>query len=414
METIYSTVKPTQYNIEETRIDSCLLDTDALTVVQKLKESGFTAYFVGGCIRDLLRGITPKDFDVSTSARPDQIKHVFGRQCLLIGRRFPLAHVRFGHKAIEVATFRAGEPDEANLIVRDNRWGSEEEDVLRRDFTINGLFYDPSTQTLISYVGGLEDLKANLLRSIGPAKVRFRQDPVRMLRLLKFRARYGFSIDGEAEEATLSMQRDIHKSSPARILEEILRMLESGASAPFFQLMGEYGFLSLLFPSLTHFLAKPEGREVFRYLACLDQVQKRKSGFLPDRSTAIACLLFPLLEKTLQIDWIAKGKTPHLGEVIFTISSLIQHTLLEAFSHFPRRLTAETSSILVNQYRLTPLSGKKFHKERLFQHRDFSAALQFLKIRALVQEDLVETYLALKQQYQHFLQHGKRSHARRH
>ncbi len=407
-------MKPTQYNIEETKIDSCLLDPDALSVVEKLQQAGFTAYLVGGCIRDLLRGVTPKDFDVSTSARPDQIKGVFGRQCILIGRRFPLAHVRFGHKAIEVATFRAGEPDEADLIVRDNRWGSEEEDVLRRDFTINGLFYDPTTGTLIDYVGGMQDLQANLLRSIGPATVRFRQDPVRMLRLMKFRARYGFTIDGEAEEAALSMQREILKSSPARILEEILRMLESGSSAPFFQLMGEYGFLSLLFPTLTHFLAKPEGREVFRYLSCLDQVHKRKSGPILDRSITIACLLFPLLEKTLEIDWLAKGKTPHLGEVIFTISSLIQHTLLEAFSHFPRRLTAEASSILACQYRLTPLSGKKLHKERLFQHRDFPAALQFCKIRALVKEELVDTYLTLKQQYQHFLQHGKRSHARHH
>lgn len=408
-------MKPTQYNTKETGIDSSLLDPDALTVVLKLQEAGFIAYLVGGCIRDLLRGVTPKDFDVSTSARPDQIKSVFGRQCILIGRRFPLAHVRFGHKVIEVATFRSGETDEANLIVRDNRWGSEEEDVLRRDFTINGLFYDPRSGVLIDYVGGMEDLKANLLRSIGPASVRFRQDPVRMLRLMKFRARYGFFIDVEAEEATLQMQREILKSSPARILEEILRMLESGASAPFFQLMGEYGFLHLLFPTFTHFFMKPEGREIFRYLSCLDQIQKQKGKRLNiDRSTTLACLVFPLLEKTLQIDWLAKGKTPHLGEVIFTISSLIQHTLLEAFPHFPRRLTAEMASILANQYRLTPLSGKKLHKDRLFQYRDFSSALQFLKIRALVKEELVETYLAMKQQYQHFLQQGKRAHAKRH
>ena len=171
------------YSTNDHQIDYNLIDPDALLVMQRLQEAGFTAYLVGGGVRDLLLKKIPKDFDISTSALPEEIKKLFPRNCILIGRRFRLADVRFGHKIIEVSTFRSGDNEGGSLIVHDNEWGTPEEDVLRRDFTINGLFYDPSNHTVIDYVGGWNDIQKKVLRTIGNAHYRFRQDPVRMIRL---------------------------------------------------------------------------------------------------------------------------------------------------------------------------------------------------------------------------------------
>jgi poly(A) polymerase len=203
-------VRPKTYVTGDHDIDHSLIDADALWVLKKLKDAGYIAYLVGGSVRDLLIKEAPKDFDISTNAKPEEIKDVFKRQCLLIGRRFRLAHIRFGHKVIEVATFRSGD-NESDLIIRDNQWGSEEEDVLRRDFTINGLCYDPTTRTIIDYVGGWEDIHKKLLRSIGDPRVRFKQDPVRMIRLLKFRARIAFEIEEDSKKALLECRDELLK-----------------------------------------------------------------------------------------------------------------------------------------------------------------------------------------------------------
>ncbi len=200
------------YSPEEHALPIGLVDRHAIYVLEKLAAAGHTAYLVGGSVRDLLLGRKPKDFDISTSARPEEVKRVF-RNCILIGRRFRLAHIRFGRKIIEVATFRAGDPDSDEIIVRDNIWGSPEEDALRRDFTINGLFYDPATQSIIDYVGGYLDIKKNYLRTIGQPHLRFKQDPVRMIRMLKFQARFGFEVDPDTRVALLESRHEILKSS---------------------------------------------------------------------------------------------------------------------------------------------------------------------------------------------------------
>ena len=183
-------MQPKIYSIDEHRLPHEKIDDQAYYVIMKLRNNGHKAYLVGGGVRDLLINVRPKDFDISTSATPEEVKKCF-RNCILIGRRFRLAHVRFGKKIIEVATFRAGETENIDLIVRDNIWGTEEEDVLRRDFTINGLFYDPENHTIIDYVNGYEDIEKKIIRTIGNPSVRFKQDPVRMIRLLKFYARFG-------------------------------------------------------------------------------------------------------------------------------------------------------------------------------------------------------------------------------
>lgn len=404
---------PKVYTVSDHDIDPRLLDPDALFVLSKLREAGYTAYLVGGSVRDLLLKRTPKDFDISTSAKPEEVKQLFQRHCLLIGRRFRLAHVRFGHKIIEVATFRSGE-NESDLIVQDNVWGTPEQDVLRRDFTINGLFYDPAKHTVIDYVGGWDDIHQNMLRAIGDAEVRFRQDPVRMIRLLKFRARFGFQIDPEARKALLKCREELLKSSPARVLEEILRMLESGAAAPFFNLLHESKLLQLIYPTMGEFLKKPLGKELMLYLAGADKINQTSARSPLSRPILMACLLFPVFKHELQVHFLDQGRTPHLGEIIMLASSALNTFEAGAFTKFPRRLTAITSAIISTQYRLTPLTGKKPQHHRIFRFKDFGEALTFLKIRALVDKDLIETYTSLKTQFRQHSRHGEKSHPHHH
>lgn len=398
-------MQPKIYFAKEHAIERSSIDIDALTVLERLRHAGYAAYLVGGSVRDLLINKIPKDFDISTSARPEEIKAVFQRQCILIGRRFRLAHIRFGHKIIEVSTFRAGEND-SDLIVQDNVWGNAEQDVLRRDFTINGLLYDSSNHSIIDYVGGWEDIQKHVLRIIGDPIVRFKQDPVRLLRLLKFHARYGFNIDASTEAAISTCREEIVKSSPARILEEILRMLESGASAPFFRLLAEHNFLSILFPSLMQAMRTSQGKMIFHYLACADQLHQYKGKNTLDRAVLASCLIYPLLEYELKNEFLNKNRIPHIGEITLTTTSLIREILIQAFSHFPRRISSMMVSILVAQYRITPLTGKRHYREKLFRYKDFDLALHFLKLRALVDEKYVDIYTSMRNQYRQMHSNG--------
>jgi len=383
-------VQPKIYHTTDHDIDPAFLDIDAVHVVKRLREAGFTAYLVGGSVRDLLVKKTPKDYDISTSAHPEQIKKIFQRQCLLIGRRFRLAHIRFGHKIIEVATFRAGDND-SDLIVQDNIWGTPEEDVLRRDFTINGLFYDPSNHTVIDYVGGWEDIHTQTLRTIGEATTRFKQDPVRMIRLLKFQSRFGFNIDPAATQALKKCHPEILKSSSARILEELLRMLESGASATFFRLMTESGLLELLFPALTAFLKGNDAQKVYQLLAMADQINLKNKKTL-DRSILAACLLYPTFENELDHKFHKHNINPHFGDILLLSSSVIKEMLMSSFAHFPKRINMLLGFILSTQYRMTPKSGKRHQRPKLLQSHEFEFALRFLKIRAMADELLIPDY----------------------
>jgi poly(A) polymerase len=237
-------------------LDRTAIDPDADRVVRKLTRAGFKAYLVGGCVRDLLVGRTPKDFDVATSATPNEIKSTF-RNCRIIGRRFRLAHVFFGSKIIETSTFRANPRDEDDhdlLIRRDNVFGTETEDARRRDFTINGLFYDVEREEVIDHVGGLVDLDARMIRTIGDPDIRFQEDPVRMLRAIKFAARLSFGFEPATWRALLRWRSEISKCAPPRLLEEVHRLLRGGAARRSFELMVETGVLAVLSPYLAGLL----------------------------------------------------------------------------------------------------------------------------------------------------------------
>lgn len=402
-------MQPTIYTSDKHEIDIEQVDPNALYVVQKLQDSGFIAYLVGGSVRDLLCNKTPKDFDISTSAKPEEIKQIFKRKCLLIGRRFRLAHIRFGKKVIEVSTFRSGF-NEGELILQDNIWGSEEEDVLRRDFTINGLFYNPTDQTVIDYIGGLDDIHKGILTTIGDPAVRFKQDPVRMIRLLKFRARFGFKIEPATKKALIQCREEITKSSPARILEEIYRMLESGASAPFLQLMAESWMLELLLPGLTRFIKTEKGKSVYHYLSIADQFNQKQEEPL-HRAILTACLLFPLLETYIAKDFTDKGLTPNMGDIILHTNDVMRKIVTTSFSHFPRRLVLTTNFILHTQFRFSPLSKKHALKPNMFHYKEFPLALQFFKIRAAVNPALRDTY---QHWNEHYVSHRKSTHHHHH
>lgn len=375
-------MQPKIYTSTEHGIRPQQIDRDAMYIMAKLNQAGYSAFLVGGSVRDLLMGKIPKDFDIATSAKPEEIKKIFSN-CLLIGRRFRLAHLRFGKKIIEVSTFRSGDNTDSELILRDNVWGTPEEDVLRRDFTINGLYYDPKEHSIIDYVGGWEDLKKHLLRTIGTAELRFKQDPVRMIRLLKFKARFGFHVEEETAKALEEHKEELNKSSPARLLEEFLKMLESGSAAPFLDLLQKGGFMKILFPNLRH----PESNE---YLKAMDELILKEKNCIHDRSVLLAALFFPLIEKRVTPSTVYQ-------EVMHLTETILDDSLASSFFPLPKRLRHLTQFILSGQFRLVLPSGKKPISHRILRHPDFPLTLQFLHIRSVAFPELEETYHSWKE-----------------
>lgn len=381
-------MQPKIYTVEEHKIAPDKIDTHASYVIQKLREAGHTAYLVGGGVRDLLLGQRPKDFDVSTSAKPEEIKGLF-RNAILIGRRFRLAHIRFGKKIIEVSTFRSGATEEAGLIVRDNEWGSEEQDVLRRDFTINGLFYEPESQKVIDYVDGYPDIEKRMLRAIGQPDVRFTQDPVRMIRLIKFCARFNFEIHHPTFEALLNCKGEILKSSSARIFEELLRMLESGSAKAFFHLLNEYGLLKSLSPTLAKALSESENLSLQILGAIDDEVRKQEQPL--DRSLLLAALIFPIFSAHVQERCKSQEKIPHLGQI-----AEIAHRTIDAlfcpFFNIPRRMRGIMAFLMTTQYRFIPLDGKPVKRPRAPRDPFFPMALHLLKFLVAIEPGLLPHY----------------------
>lgn len=278
-------------------LPSLMISPEALTVVSRLQRRGYDAYFVGGCVRDLLLNRAPKDFDIATAATPDEVKAVFGPSCRLIGRRFRLAHVRVGQLVLEVATFRGRpdsqevSPDESGFVVRANTFGSAEDDAHSRDFTVNGLFYDPIKHIIYDYVDGIKDVHAQTMHAIGPAVERLREDPVRILRAIRLGTRLNFVFGEELQDATRETAQLIEPCSKARVIEELFRMFETGFAAPSVELMADLGVLQWILPELaTHCERDLEG--YVAWLAELDRLT-RAHGPLP-RSTIFVLVGWPI------------------------------------------------------------------------------------------------------------------------
>ncbi|MDF1837074.1 MAG: polynucleotide adenylyltransferase PcnB [Planctomycetota bacterium] len=291
-------------------IDPRALDPDARRVVKRLQRHGHEAYFVGGCVRDLLIGREPKDFDVATSASPSAIRRLF-RNGRIIGRRFRLVHIYYGDRICETATFRREPPprgkDDDLLIREDNEFGTAEEDSRRRDFTVNGLFLNPSTMEVIDYVDGLDDLRDRLLRTIGDPFKRLSEDPVRIMRAVKFATRLDFEIEEETWEAMCDVAPDLCRSAPPRVLEEILRLLRAGTGQGAFRMLWACGALEALLPDHADFLGEyrprtgDHSREARGFFSLLEALDSRVTqGYEPSMALCMAVLYMPLV--TAEVD----------------------------------------------------------------------------------------------------------------
>ena len=326
------------------------LDPDAVKVVRRLVRYHHLAYLVGGCVRDLLLGCRPKDFDVATSARPPELRKLF-RNCRIIGRRFRLAHMLFREgKIIEVATFRrdppeSGDPDDL-LVTRDNVFGEPHEDALRRDFTINGLFYDLTRREIIDYVNGLRDVERRLLRTIGDPDIRLQEDPIRLLRAIKFTARQDLGMDPSLYEAVVRHRCLLARAAPARVFEEILRLLRGGAAHRSIWLAQEMGVLAEVVPELADHLDSgwSRARRTFSTLQAVDVMARE--GRLP----CDAVLLTALLEQTIRS---RVGASNDFGRAIRDALAPIAERLV-----VPRKIREQIRQILVAQRRLADTTAK--------------------------------------------------------
>jgi poly(A) polymerase len=297
------------------------IDPDAANVVRRLRDAGHAAYLVGGCVRDLLLKLKPKDFDVVTSATPEQIRRLF-KNSRVIGRRFKLAHIFFGPKIIETSTFRANPremeeddndgaaPESGDLLIRrDNVFGTPEQDARRRDFTVNGLFYDLQTKQVIDHVEGLPDLEARIVRTIGDPDIRFREDPIRILRAVKFAARCNLTIEPETYRRMMEHRQEIAKSAQARVSEEFYRLLRAGAAKRSLEILVETELLDLLVPELARGLrgepadeeAALRRRRLWAYLAALDRSATARP-LAPSNALILAALMLPPLRDALDPD----------------------------------------------------------------------------------------------------------------
>jgi poly(A) polymerase len=355
------------------------LSHSALKVCDVLRQAGYAASVVGGAVRDLLLQITPKDYDVATDARPEQVKPLF-RRALIIGRRFRLVHVMLGQETVEVSTFRAAdantaEKDEHGRVLRDNVFGSQEEDARRRDFTINALYFDPATEEIIDYHGGLEDLKKRVLRMIGDPATRFREDPVRMLRAVRLAAKLGLSIEAGTRAPIRKLAPLIEHVPPARVFDEMLKLLMSGHASACVRQLREEGLSKGVLPLLDVILEQPLG-ERFVTLA-LAQTDERVRA---ERPVSPAFLFAALLwHEVLAASKARQAK----GERPLPALEAAMDRVLDAQCEklaLTRKLTATMREVWALQPRFEQRGGQRPY--RLVESPRFRMAYDFLALRA--------------------------------
>ncbi len=386
-------------------------DQDALRVVYRLRHMGHKAYFVGGCVRDLLVGVKPKDFDLATDAHPGEVRAIF-RNCRLIGRRFRLAHVYFRDgKVIEVATFRKNPTDLAEdtgeesdlLITRDNVFGTAEEDAVRRDFTVNGLFYDPATGEVIDYVNGRADLEARRMATIGDPEVRMREDPVRALRAVRFAARLGFAIAPDTFEAMRRHAGELARCAPARVLEEIFKLLRCGGAARAFALLKACGALPQILPALGAALERWDEAQRKNFIAHLGSLDRLiRSGEEVSEAVLLGTLLVHLGapppsasgEDDVPEEGAEGGETPAAIRASPAAEALLDE--LVRTSRLPRKVAERIRLALHAQaifFEPRPAKGRRRRRGRgLAGQPYFTDALQLLRITVEATGAGVEVY----------------------
>lgn len=380
-----------EHNVSRSRIQQT-----ALRVLYRLKEAGYQAYLVGGGVRDMLLGREPKDFDVVTDARPEEIKAQF-QSCRLIGRRFRLAHVRYGRDIIEVATFRAlpSEEEGAEIngdvshtedgrILRDNIYGTIEEDAWRRDFTVNALYYNVADFSLVDYTGGMEDLRAGVMRVIGDPATRYREDPVRMLRAVRFAAKLGFRVHPDSEAPLGAMGPLLKDISSARLYEEVLKLFLSGCALQTFEYLRRYDLFRYLFPDTDACLGTEEHhfprQFVIRALANTDA--RITEGKTVTPAFLFAALLWEPMRRQAAL-FVEQGMPDFEAQLE---AARVVLTRQIACVSIPKRFSIPMREIWALQPRLFNNQGRR--AARLVEHPRFRAAYDFLALRAQAGEDI--------------------------
>jgi len=396
---IPKTIKRASHNISRS-----LISPNALRIMYRLHENGYKAFLVGGSVRDLLIGRTPKDFDLATDATPPEIKKLF-RNCRLVGRRFRLAHLHFKDEIIEVATFRKGgdqvdleeldalddgvseeQPEEPHrkdghleksdqgVLLRDNLFGSPEEDAWRRDFTVNALSYNIADFSIVDYVGGVEDLELGLIRTIGDPAGRFAEDPVRMLRAVRFSAQLDFRIEHHSWEAMQENSRRITLASPARLFDEVVKLFLSGAAAKCWQLLCESGLAAAIFPDFSEWLSSKEVDPSLKAVAWIDSILR--SGRTVSTPLLLAALFADYLSEPR--GGLIPEKRPLQINIDRSLALFMKETAGRLF--IPQRAVMRLREILLLQQRLLKIPGRK--PENVITRPAFADSLEYLRFRS--------------------------------
>ena len=384
--------KPVVISDDDHNITRSQINENALKVLYRLKNAGYKAYLVGGCIRDLLIGIQPKDFDVVTDARPEQIRELF-RNCRLIGRRFRLAHVRYGQEIIEVSTFRAphhsaaGEGHtEEGRIVRDNVYGDIDDDVWRRDFTINALFFNIEDHSITDYVNALSDINTRQIRLIGEPDDRYKEDPVRMLRAIRFAAKLDFELHPSTEKPISELKDLLNRIPTARLFEEFLKLFMSGHALMSYKKLLQYGLFEYLCPQADHILKEQNYYMVDNLLSqAFSNTDLRISEGKPVTPAFLlaAILWIPIVR--LKDEHISNGLTEMDATQLASDTVISRQVKSLAV---PRRYSRIAREIWELQNRMKHIHGKKPY--RLLSHPRFRAAYDFLALRAKAGENIEE------------------------
>ena len=400
-------LKPLIISRADHNISRRSLSPNAVKVLYRLKDNGFTAYLVGGGVRDLLLGREPKDFDIVTDATPLQIKKMF-RNCRLIGRRFRLAHLHFQDEIIEVATFRSARLDdvpaeepaamdeseghtltgrsplllksEDGMVLRDNIFGTPAEDAVRRDFTVNALAYNISDFSLIDYVGGLDDLQRGVIRTIGDSGIRFVEDPVRMIRAVRFAAMLGFRVEETTWQTILELSPTVTKASPPRLYEEVLKLFLLGAGERTYQLLRQSGIFSALFPHFNDWLEKESDGFPHTWVGkALDHLDNAIQNGEKVQPPLLFALMFSqyLQEKAESFRKAGLPAHPAVNAAVAEFMGEVAPTV-----QFPNRVAILIRDILTSQHRLRKIPGR--HPETFATRHGFAEALSYLRFASAI------------------------------
>ncbi len=383
------------------------MEEEVLKVLYRLRNSSQMAYLVGGAVRDLLLGRKPKDYDVATDARPDQIRKLFVNS-RLIGRRFRLAHIVFkGGKVVELSTFRKspalpeeGEDgengEERDLIIReDNTWGTPQQDAYRRDFTINALFYNIADFSVIDYVGGLADLQAGIIRTIGDPNIRFREDPVRMIRAVEYAARLDFEMVPEVLKGIRKHRKDLRKASVARISDEMLNLLKSGSAEKAFRQLHETGLLEILHADLHRALEKSQDNQLFKQLALIDE-WVRKGRRISDTVLFGTLSLTPLSQATAAAEE-RKGGRLAKGEYFTLVEDMLKET--DAIFRIPVRRQHQLKEAHMGAYKMRRAPSGQRGEQSMVGRGYFKDALDLFTLEVEVTgsyQSVLKEWLDLK------------------